>query len=65
MGQNSSYSNQEVAKKKIDFYNKTTYDSLKLSFIYQNDDWDKETINTHAIEMISELVAHYASTENI
>ena len=65
VGQNSSYSNQEVAKKRIDFYNKITYDSLKLYFIYQYNEWDEESIKTHRKEMQSELVAHYVSTDNM
>lgn len=65
VGQNSSYSNQEVAKKKIDFFNKTTYDSLKLYFIYNNENWTEIEINNHRTDMLSTLVAHYVSTAKL
>lgn len=59
VGQNSSYSNQDVAKKKIDFNNKSTYDSLKLAKIYSNDSWNSEQIIKHQREMIILLENHY------
>ncbi|MFB9077160.1 DUF262 domain-containing protein [Flavobacterium procerum] len=59
VGQNSSYSNQDVAKKRIDFYNKSTYDSLKLAKIYANNSWNSEQIKQHQEEMIILLENHY------
>ena len=59
VGQNSSYSNQDVDKKRIDFSKKTTYDSLKLAKIYAQDNWNSEQIREHQEEMIEILVNHY------
>lgn len=59
VGQNSSYSNQDVDKKKIDFKRKDTYDSLKLAKIYSNDNWNTEEIKKHRDEMIEFLKNHY------
>ena len=61
-GQNSSYSNQKVEKKKIDFYSHSNYDSLKLKHMFElmgNKEWTKEKIMTHQKEMINNLSAHY------
>ncbi len=55
VGENSSYSHQDVRKKKIDFDNKQTYDSLKLAKIYSSiniDNWNIENIKKHQEEMI-------------
>lgn len=59
VGQNSSYSNQDVSKKRIDFNNKSTYDSLKLAKIYSTDSWNSEQIKQHHDEMILYLENHY------
>jgi uncharacterized protein with ParB-like and HNH nuclease domain len=61
VSQNSSYSNQDIAKKKIDFDNKTTYDSLKLAKIYSFKKWNTEEIKDHQKEMNLILKDHYLS----
>jgi len=60
--QNSSYSNQDVGKKKIDFDNKQTYDSLKLVYIYEDNDlpdFNEEKIDYHKDTMIIKIKNHY------
>jgi uncharacterized protein with ParB-like and HNH nuclease domain len=62
VSQNSSYSNQDVKKKKVDFDNKSTYDSLKLVFVYKNTDLDLysgEKIIEHRNLMIEKIKEHY------
>lgn len=64
VGQNSSYSNQKVEKKKSDFddKNKQTYDSLKLAKIYESPEikhWNVEGIKRHEEAMILLLKQHY------
>ena len=62
VGENSSYNNQDVRKKKVDFDNKQTYDSLKLAKIYSSKDiysWGIENIKQHQEEMIGLLTRHY------
>ena len=59
VGQNSSYSNQDVEKKKIDFERKDAYDSLKLAKIYLFDKWDSEQIKRHQEEMFQVFANHY------
>jgi hypothetical protein len=59
VGQNSSYSNLSFVKKKDDFINKQTYDSLKLAKIYANENWNTTEINQHEEEMISIIQNHY------
>jgi uncharacterized protein with ParB-like and HNH nuclease domain len=59
VGQNSSYSNQSVVKKRDDFNNKSIYDSLKLAKIYTIDSWNSEQIKGHQDEMILLLKNHY------
>jgi hypothetical protein len=62
VSQNSSYSNQSVDKKKIDFNNKSTYDSLKLVLIYGDPDlanYGDEKIIKHRDEMIDKIKNHY------
>lgn len=59
VGQNSSYSNQDVNKKKIDFNNKVTYDSLKLVDVYGSSQWNSVEIKNHQEEMILLLENHY------
>lgn len=66
VGENSSYNNQDVRKKKVDFDNKQTYDSLKLSKIYSSQDinrWGIENIKKHQDEMITTLQKHYTTSE--
>jgi uncharacterized protein with ParB-like and HNH nuclease domain len=62
VGQNSSYSNQDVAKKRIDFNNKSTYDSLKLAKIYSKDSWNSEQIKQHQEETIKLFENHYENS---
>ncbi len=62
VSENSSYSNQDVKKKKVDFDNKPIYDSLKLAKIYNmvaKYNWSEHIINCHYREMISILNNHY------
>lgn len=62
VGENSSYNNQDVRKKKVDFDNKHTYDSLKLAEIYSSQDiesWGIENIKTHKEKMITTFQQHY------
>ena len=62
VGENSSYNNQDVRKKKVDFDNKSTYDSLKLAKVYSSQDiynWGTENIKKHQEEMIDLLSKHY------
>jgi len=66
VSQNSSYSNQDVGKKQIDFYNKFAYDALKLVFLYSdanlknyNKQEIEEKIENHRIKMIDKIKVHY------
>lgn len=59
VGQNSEYSNQDVAKKRVDFERKSTYDSLKLAKIYSNENWDTYQIIEHQKDMIAEIIKDY------
>lgn len=59
VGQNSSYSNQDVGKKKIDFKGKSPYQSLKLAKIYVHEKWSENEIQAHQAEMITLLEEHY------
>jgi len=62
VSQNSSYSNKDVATKRIAFQTKPTYDSLKLKHIFDsmdNESWDEEKIKHHKKEMITLMVCHY------
>jgi len=62
VNQNSSYSNQDVRKKKVDFEYKPAYDSLKLARFFSklnNDNWSEETIGKHQKEMIDLIEEHY------
>jgi len=60
VGQNSSYSNQDVGKKKIDFNNKSVYDSLKLVKIYSEANWTLGEIKAHQQDMNDVLRKHYS-----
>lgn len=61
--QNSSYSNQDVAKKKIDFYSKPTYDSLKLKLIYDEEVayYDENMVYKHRKAMIEKIMQYYTN----
>ena len=63
VGQNSSYSNQSVVKKRDDFNNKSTYDSLKLAKIYNPEaehwEWNSEQIKQHQEKTIKLFEKHY------
>lgn len=63
-GENSSYSNQSVAKKKADFEAKPRFDSLKLRAIFRSkinfdEGWTEENIKTHKDSMLKLLTEHY------
>lgn len=59
VGQNSEYSNQNVAKKKIDFQRKNTYDSLKLAKVYEFESWNTKEIKEHQNTMFLIFKSHY------
>ena len=62
-GENSSYSNQDVDKKKIDFERKPHFDSLKLREVFlqkANMSWNKTKIEEHQKKMIDLLDTHYS-----
>lgn len=63
-GENSSYSNQTVGKKREDFKGKPRYDSLKLKAIFEVYDeaggkWGEEQIAKHQKRMTALLENHY------
>jgi len=66
VGQNSTYSNQDVEKKRIDFRRKNTFDSLKLAKIYNpeadNWEWNSEHIKLHQEETIKLFENHYQNS---
>lgn len=66
-GENSSYSNQAVAKKKADFQVKPMYDSLKLKAMFEmlNDgaSWSETHIYEHQRQMLKVLRQHYLQGE--
>lgn len=61
--ENSSYSNQNVEKKMVDFKKKEQYDSLKLKAIYdlsaKGENWGETEIKQHQEEMLKVLTDHY------
>lgn len=62
VGENSSYNNQDVRKKKVDFDNKPTYDSLKLAKVYSSngiDNWETANIKEHQKNIVELLTKHY------
>lgn len=63
-GENSSYSNQAVKKKMVDFAAKSQYDSLKLKAIFdlsnKGENWGESEIRQHQKEMLGILSNHYA-----
>lgn len=67
-GENSSYSNQKVGKKKIDFDAKPEYQSLKLKKIFElyaqePQGWTADKIKEHQNDMICVLREHYGQGE--
>jgi|TARA_R110001583_G_scaffold178457_5_gene334360 uncharacterized protein with ParB-like and HNH nuclease domain len=66
-GENSSYSNQAVKKKLVDFEAKPQYDSLKLKAMFkllkEQNDWQEKQIKQHQSEMLSFLAGHYGDKE--
>jgi uncharacterized protein with ParB-like and HNH nuclease domain len=61
-GENSSYSNQDVDKKQIDFDRKAHFDSLKLLEIFKqkgSKPWNKREIEYHQKKMLGVLATHY------
>jgi hypothetical protein len=63
-GENSSYSNQDPEKKRVDFKRKSVYDALKLAHIFHlmgNDKWDADRIALHRQHMLERLMEHYRS----
>ncbi|PHR92218.1 MAG: hypothetical protein COA80_14555 [Leeuwenhoekiella sp.] len=67
-GENSSYSNQTVLKKKADFESKPRYDSLKLKAIFElhteaGNKWTEAEIAAHQSHMLEVLRRHYQQGE--
>lgn len=66
-GENSSYSNQAVPKKKADFESKPRYDSLKLKAIFElhteKNGWSENEISEHQTRMVAVLEKHYEQLE--
>ena len=66
-GENSSYSNQAVKKKLVDFEAKPQYDSLKLKAMFkllkEQNNWKNKQIEQHQKEMLSTLAVHYGDKE--
>jgi uncharacterized protein with ParB-like and HNH nuclease domain len=66
-GENSSYNNQTVKKKKADFESKPYFDSLKLKAIFElmaNEEWDASKIQQHQSEMLNKLTIHYVENND-
>lgn len=64
-GENSSYSNQRVGKKREDFKGKPRYDSLKLAHIFSGKaemEWDAPAIDRHQTQMLVLIKEHYDAT---
>ena len=66
-GENSSYSNQAVKKKQVDFDAKPQYDSLKLKAMFrllkEQNKWHEAQIQQHQHEMLNILAKHYGDKE--
>lgn len=61
-GENSSYSNQSVGKKREHFREKDRYDSLKLAHMFNakaNREWDGAAIEQHQEQMLRLIASHY------
>lgn len=66
-GENSSYSNQDVDKKQIDFERKQHFDSLKLREMFAqkgNNNWNQAEIEEHQKRMLDVLGTHYGESGN-
>ena len=52
-----------MAKKKIDFYSKPTYDSLKLKLIYDEEVayYDENMVYKHRKAMIEKIMQYYTN----
>lgn len=66
-GENSSYSNQTVGKKKADFDAKPRYDALKLKEVFEaytksDNKWSSNEIEKHQQNMLALLEKHYTSS---
>ncbi|HFQ5581504.1 TPA: DUF262 domain-containing protein [Vibrio vulnificus] len=61
-GENSSYSNQDVDKKRIDFERKSHFDALKLREIFGvkgQESWGKQQIDDHLAQTMAVFSQHY------
>ncbi len=61
-GENSSYSNQDPEKKRVDFERKATYDALKLAHIFHlmgREKWNAAKMERHRQSMLELLLEHY------
>ncbi|HFQ5443042.1 TPA: DUF262 domain-containing protein [Vibrio vulnificus] len=61
-GENSSYSNQDVDKKRIDFDRKSHFDALKLREMFAVKGqglWGKQQIDNHLEDMMAIFAQHY------
>ncbi|HAS6397740.1 TPA: DUF262 domain-containing protein [Vibrio vulnificus] len=61
-GENSSYSNQDVDKKRIDFERKSHFDALKLREIFGvkgQESWGKQQIDDHLTQVMAVFSQHY------
>ncbi|HIF9210487.1 TPA: DUF262 domain-containing protein [Photobacterium damselae] len=61
-GENSSYSNQDVDKKRIDFDRKSHFDALKLREMFAVKGqglWGKQQIGDHLEDMMAVFAQHY------
>lgn len=61
-GENSSYSNQDVDKKRIDFDRKSHFDALKLREMFAVKGqglWGKQQIDNHLEDMMAVFAQHY------
>lgn len=61
-GENSSYSNQDVDKKRIDFDRKSHFDALKLREMFAEKGqgrWGKQQIDNHLEDMMAVFAQHY------
>jgi len=69
-GENSSYSNQTVIKKKADFESKPRYDSLKLKALFEfhtrnGGKWGVDEIDEHQKQMVEVLMQHYQQDNDV
>lgn len=66
VSQNSSYSNQDPEKKRVDFMHKDPYDSLKLYYVYSPKfmkEWNETELMAHQNKMIDLILQHYNRTQ--